>query len=82
MSIIGVPEDVAFDLPTTTVVGTNKLEIDNYKNIVSYTRNLLKVNTTAGLISVEGSDLLIKQIDMGQISVSGEITSVLFESRS
>jgi len=81
MAMIGVPEEVAYDLPVTTITGTNRLEIDNYKNIVSYSRDFIKLNTTAGLISIEGDKLVIRQIDMGRISISGDIKSVLFETR-
>lgn len=80
MSIMGISEDVAFDYPIITMTGLNDLEVDNYKNIVKYSSESLKINTVSGLIIINGTNLVIKEIEFVRLNIRGTIKSIEFES--
>ena len=73
-----LPEEVVLNLPLLSLIGGGELSVENHKGIVEYTDERLRVNTSAGVLKVDGRRLAIKQLTAERILVRGAIESVTF----
>lgn len=70
-----LPEEIVYDVPKITLVG-KVLLIENYKNLMEYTKEKLRVITNIGIIKVDGSNFEIKSMSKEEILVNGTITKI------
>lgn len=80
-SLIGkfdVPEDVLFDIPRITLYDNTELRIENYKAILEYEENGIKLACKEKCILITGSKLDITIITDDEISVKGNIKCIEF----
>ncbi|MDR2939978.1 MAG: sporulation protein YqfC [Clostridiales bacterium] len=75
-SMFELPKEIILNLPLITLVGSEEMSVENYKNIIEYTEEKIRVNTSCGVIKIEGSKLSIKQITQEKLYVIGKITGV------
>lgn len=76
--ILELPKEIVLDMPKLTMLGNGDLIIENYKGIVEYDEDVLRVNTTSGIIKVKGINIYIKEITSDSIMVYGDILSLEF----
>lgn len=77
--ILDLPKEIVMNIPKMTLIGSGDLFIENYKGIIEYENNRIRINTGAGVIKVTGSFLAIKEITSEDIMVSGDISSLEFQ---
>jgi sporulation protein YqfC len=77
-SALALPKEIVLDLPMITILGNEELTIENYKGVIEYGDESVRVNTTRGVIRIEGRKLILKQITTEVISVSGGIKKIEF----
>ena len=53
--------------------------LQNFKSIMEYECDSVKVITRRGIVHVKGSDLDIGYLDMDEISIKGRIKEITFE---
>ena len=53
--------------------------IEDFKSIMEYECDSVKVITRRGIVHVKGSDLDIGYLDMDEISIKGRIKEITFE---
>lgn len=68
-----LPKDIVMDLPKVTIIGNIQLNISNHKGIIEYTQNTLRINSSIGIVKIEGTDLELKTILLEEIIVIGNI---------
>ncbi len=77
-----VPEELSGALANgasyITVAGEREVTIENYRGIISYDPESVKVNTRGKIVKVTGSGMTLSHITDEIISVSGDITGVEF----
>jgi len=73
-----LPKEVLFDVPKITIIGNENILIENYKGIIEYEDNKIRINTVKGIIGITGQDMLIKEINSENIMVEGNIKSLEF----
>jgi len=73
-----LPKEILLDMTKLTMLGNNNLVIENYKGIVEYENDRIRINTAKGLIRIQGEDLKIKEITSEDIMISGRIGSLEF----
>ena len=73
-----LPKEIVLDLSKITMYGNNKMLIENYKGIIEYEDDRLRINTKDGIIRVMGNKLFIKEITSEDLLIYGEITSIEF----
>ncbi|MDQ2085978.1 sporulation protein YqfC [Herbivorax sp. ANBcel31] len=73
-----IPKEIILDLPKTTMYGNKNMVVENYKGIIEYENDRLRINTNKGIIRVVGNKLFIKEITSEDLLIYGEITSVEF----
>ena len=73
-----LPKEVVMNLPLITMIGAEDMTIENYKGVIEYSEERVRINTTAGIIRVDGRRLLLKQITSDNIGITGNILKIEF----
>ena len=77
-----IPKDFMMNMPRVTILGNREICVDNYKGLLMYSDELVKLLTTNKIISIKGENLLITRILEDMIFVGGNILSVEFSSKN
>ncbi len=77
--ILDLPEEVSTNEPKITIVSFKKLIIENYKGILEYDENLIKVSTYIGIVNIVGRALILNEMTVDDVMVTGNIDSIDFE---
>lgn len=70
-----LPEEIVYDVPKITWIDKT-LIIENYKHLMEYTCEKLRVITNIGILAVDGRNFEIKSISKEEILVNGTITKI------
>jgi sporulation protein YqfC len=76
-----LPKEVVFNLPIIQALGSEDVSITNYKGLVEYSDECVRINTAAGQVRFEGTNLILKQVTMETISVAGRFAKIEFINR-
>ncbi|MDR1663331.1 MAG: YabP/YqfC family sporulation protein [Clostridiales bacterium] len=76
--LLSLPREIALNLPLIIITGRDEVNIENYKGIKEYTDDRVTVNTSAGMLLVEGRKLKLRQITDENVIVSGVITALQY----
>lgn len=76
--ILDLPLDVVSDIPRSEIMGNCQLSIENIRGILDYNENCIKINTTVGIVKIDGDDLLIDSISDESIFIKGRIIRLEF----
>jgi sporulation protein YqfC len=76
--ILELPKEVVLDLPKITMFGDRNMLVENYKGIIEYDDNKIRVNTGRGIIKVTGEKLMIREITSEDLMIDGDIVSLEF----
>lgn len=71
--VLELPKDVVLDLPKIIMTGNIGLNISNHKGIIEYTQEVLRINSSIGIIKILGSNMELKTILSEEIIVIGLI---------
>ncbi|MBQ8003317.1 MAG: YabP/YqfC family sporulation protein [Clostridia bacterium] len=67
------------DLPNITLYGTSRAEIDNFKGLLDFSPNAVRLNTTDGILRIDGTELSLGFMTNESICVKGKIKNLCFE---
>ena len=73
-----LPKEVVMDLPKITMFGDRNLLVENYKGIIEYDDNKIRINTGKGIIKVTGEKLVIMEITQEDLMIDGDIDTLEF----
>jgi sporulation protein YqfC len=76
--ILELPKEVVLNIPKITMFGCKDILIENYKGIIEYNNEKIRVNTGSGIIKIIGNNLNIREITSEDILVNGIIDSLEF----
>jgi sporulation protein YqfC len=68
-----LPPEIILNLPMITLIGKDELSVENYKSIIEYGGETIRINTSCGIIKIEGRGLVLKQVTSENILVTGQI---------
>ena len=74
-----LPTDILAGAPIITATGRNELVIENYKSIIEYNGDLIKVQTKLCRISIEGKNLNINYFTNDEMKVTGMIQAIHYK---
>jgi sporulation protein YqfC len=74
--ILELPKEIVLNVPKITIVGTGDMIVENYKGIMEYETDRVRINTGAGIIRITGNRLIIREITSEDILISGAILSI------
>lgn len=73
-----IPDDVLVGAPVMTITGKRKFSLENYKGIIEYTDELIRIQTKSGRIQVEGCRLNIDYCTDVEMHVTGNIKTIYY----
>ena len=71
-----LPKELLLDIPRMTVLGNEDVLIENYKGIVEYDENVIRLNNR---INILGEKLNVEEITDSEIMITGVISNIEFE---
>ena len=74
--MFALPPEVTLNLPLVSLVGSGELSVENYKGIIEYTPERLRVRTAAGILRLSGKRLTLKRLTAESLLVRGVIETV------
>ena len=77
--IFGIPEEITSDIPKVTIVGFDKMLVENYLCILEYQDFFIRIKMSTGLININGFNLLMNEMTKEDLIITGVIESVDFE---
>ena len=78
--LLEIPVEVTTNVPKITLIGFEQLMIENYMGVIEYEEYLVKINTSIGIIIIEGNKMNLNQINENDVLISGEISKIYLES--
>ena len=75
---LNIPEDIAEGLPIVTVTGKNEIYVENYKGIIEYGANCVRIQTKVCRITFTGKNLEIVYYTNVDMKISGQIESICY----
>ena len=67
-------------MPKVTVLGFEKILIENYKSILEYQEFYIRISTFIGILNINGYELNLKEMTTDDLLVTGKIESIDFEA--
>ena len=77
--VLEMPEEIISTVPKVTTLGFEKLLVENYKNILEYQDFFIRINTSIGIININGMGLKMGEMTTDDIVIEGKIDSIDFE---
>ena len=78
--LLEIPQEVSTDIPKLTVIGFQKMLIENYKSILEYQDFYIRISTYIGILNINGFELKLNEMTTEDLLITGKIESIDFES--
>lgn len=75
-NMLELPKEIVLNLPLISVTGNEEIVIENYKGIIEYNEERIRINTSCGIIRIEGKSLHLKRITAENMTINGLITKL------
>jgi sporulation protein YqfC len=76
---LNLPPDILAGAPIITATGRNEICLENYKGIIEYNSSLVKVQTKACKICIEGKELNILYFTEDEMKIIGFIKAIHYQ---
>lgn len=73
--LLEMPQEVYTDTPKITITGFNEMIIENFKGILEYEDYYIRINTSLGIVNINGYELKLENMTNDDIKVTGKIES-------
>lgn len=74
--LLEIPGEIVSDRPKITTVGRREVYVENYKSIVAFSEELVKINSQHGMITITGKNMKIREITSEDIIIYGDIDNI------
>ena len=74
--LLEIPQEIYSNVPKITITGFNEMIIENFKGILEYEDYYIRINTSLGIINVNGINgynLNLENMTNDDIKVTGKI---------
>ncbi len=78
-NFLNLPADMLAGAPIITATGRNEICLENYKGIIEYNGNLIKVQTKICKICIEGTKLNILYFTEDEMKITGFIQAIYYQ---
>jgi sporulation protein YqfC len=68
-----MPVDAALDLPRLTLLGNNRLVLENHRGVSEYQPELVRLKLNSGELEIKGTGLQLREIKPDAIALEGRI---------
>ena len=73
---LGIPLEVALDIPKIIIDGNYQIVIENHKGLKAFDENMVVVNSKLGSITLKGRDFKVLFIGGNTLTIGGILESV------
>lgn len=73
-----LPKEIMLNLPLISFIGREEVTIENYKGILEYGEETVRISTAAGILRLCGRGLCLKQLSAECMVVTGRIDKMDF----
>ncbi len=77
LDMMELPKELLKDVSRITLLGNEDILIENYKGIIEYEENIIRLNNG---INIFGTNLNVEEITDVDIFITGKINNVEFEN--
>lgn len=78
--MVNVPKDVTHGFPYLSILGNSEMYIENYKGILEYTKENIRIQTNLGRIVIVGKHLHIEYYSNEDMKIKGYFHKIEFQS--
>ena len=78
--LLEIPQEVSSNIPKLTVIGFQKMLVENYKSILEYQDFYIRISTYIGILNINGYELNLSEMTTEDLLITGKIESIDFES--
>ena len=71
-----LPKDVVLGVPILTLTGHYAVNIENYRGILEYTEQLIRINVRSGQIRIPGKSLEINYYTTTDMKITGKVEKI------
>ena len=71
-----LPKDVVLGVPSLTLTGHYEVNIENYRGILEYTEQLIRINVRSGQIRITGKSLEINYYTTTDMKITGKVEKI------
>lgn len=75
---LNIPEDISDGLPIVTATGKCEVYVENYKGIIEYGKNCIRIQTKCGRICFTGKNLEIVYYTNVDMKIIGDLESICY----
>ena len=75
---LDLPKEIMLNLPLISMVGREEVTIENYKGILEYGEELVRISTEAGSLRLAGRNLCLKQLSAECVVITGTVEKLDF----
>ena len=79
--MLEMTQEVYSDMPKITITGFNEMIIENFKGILEYEDYYIRINTSLGIVNINGYELNLENMTNNDIKVTGKIESIDIERK-
>ena len=80
--ILEIPVELSTNNPKITIIGFERVLIENYKGILEYQEYFIRLNSYIGIININGFNLNLEEMTSDDLLITGKIESIDFEDLS
>lgn len=77
-----IPQEISTNMPKFTMLGFEKLMIENYKAILEYQDFFIRISTYIGIVNINGFNLNLQEMTTDDLLITGKIESIDIEAIS
>lgn len=74
--VANLPKDVVLGVPILTLTGHYEVNIENYRGILEYTEQLIRINVRSGQIRITGKSLEINYYTTTDMKITGKVEKI------
>ncbi|NLW01842.1 MAG: sporulation protein YqfC [Clostridiaceae bacterium] len=75
-----LPPDLFGNRPKVTAVGRGEVLIENFKGIMDFREDMVRINTSTGVIRITGNGITIREITSEAVIIGGKISNIDYDA--
>lgn len=79
-SFLEIPQEILTTIPKITIIGFEKMLIENYKGILEYQDFYIRISTFTGILNINGFNLNLQEMTADELLILGKIESIDLEA--
>ena len=71
-----MPQEIILNLPLVSILGSEEVSVENFKGVIEYTEERVRIGTSCGVLKISGKKLTLRQITSEKIVVTGVVAGL------